>query len=117
MGAVQPARKYLIRRPAPDGSRIAATLLTVLLVLICIGPRIRVGGLGELNIDIRTQDLLLAPAMLYLAFSRKPEHKNPLFAALGWALPAFIWCALMVTTTSAASAKNLEVMASSLGAT
>lgn len=103
-------RSYLKRKPKPDTSRIAATFLFVMLVAVGVGPRLRVGGLGELDIDLRTQDLLIAPAILYLILSFKPATKQPLMRLWGLALPAFLWCAMMVTILTAAFAPEVNIL-------
>lgn len=79
----------------PDrGSRVAAVWLSVFLLAITISPRIRLaGGDGEQPVDIRIQDLLIAPIVLYLLASR--VRVAPLFKLWGWRLPMFMFGAFV----------------------
>jgi hypothetical protein len=61
---------------APAGGRPTAhLLLTAMILAIGLGPRIRVPGLLDRAVDLRVQDLLLIPALLYVG-SRTPSLRD-----------------------------------------
>lgn len=74
-------------------SRAAAVLLFVLVLAITVSPRLRLGGGGAQVIDIRLQDLLLVPILLFLLINRR--HFSPLFRLWGWLMPVFFWLLLL----------------------
>lgn len=72
---------------------IAPALLFSLILIIGVGPRI---SLGFVDAEIRIQDALLPPILLYLVFSRKPVIRLPLDRMLGLLLPVFLWASFIV---------------------
>lgn len=68
-------------------------LLFLLVLIIGIGPRI---SLGVVDAEIRAQDLLMLPLMLYLALSNTPPTTLPMHRLLGTALPIFLGASVIV---------------------
>lgn len=79
-------------------SNIAAILLFLLVLTIGIGPRI---SLGVVDAEIRAQDLLILPLMVYLALSRTPPTTLPVQRLLGIALPVFLGASVVVVAVAA----------------
>ena len=84
-----------------DGSEIARYLLFAFLLGIAISPRIRIESdviiTIRIPIDLRIQDILLVPSILYLAGSMRPPSRAALTSVLGVALPVFLWLAALAT--------------------
>lgn len=72
----------------------AAFWLFALIVAVSVTPRIRLDG-GSGNIDVRAQDILLIPIVLYLLNYKRGYR--PLTSLWGFLLPAFIWLAIVGT--------------------
>lgn len=92
MGTTLAARTYARPQAIEKRSnKVAAWLLFLLILAICIGPRLRSGD-GDSRVDIRYQDILLIPSFLYVLATRKPGDPRPLLVAFGrWAIPLFIY--------------------------
>lgn len=88
---------YLKPKPTDTGSGFAALLLFLLILAVCVGPRLRVAGEGPDRIDVRYQDILLIPSMLYLLLSNAGKLKLQLFRLIGYKLSIFLYGAVMVT--------------------
>jgi len=80
-----------------EGSRVAAVLLFVLILVISIGSRINI---GFVDADIRIQDLLLFLLLLYLLLASRPAAKMPIFRLMGYLLPIFLWASVLTVTIS-----------------
>lgn len=78
-------------------SNIAITLLFLLIFIIGVGPRISV---GFVEAEIRVQDVLIGPIMIYLLFSHKPTIKMPVQRLLGYGLPIFLWASVLTVTAA-----------------
>lgn len=83
--------------PLPGYSNIATALLFILILIIGIGPRI---SLGFVDAEIRVQDLLIIPLMLYLVLTRTPATKMPVQRLLGLALPIFVGASMITVAIS-----------------
>lgn len=78
-------------------SSIAPVLLFMLILAISVGPRI---SLGFVDGEIRVQDLLLLPILVYLVGSRRPQTRKPIYKLLGPMLPVFLWSSCIVVLVS-----------------
>lgn len=84
------------------GSDIARYLLFAFVLGIAISPRIRIDtDIISIPVDLRIQDILIGPSILYLAGSVKPATKDALASVLGVALPIFVWLAALAATVAA----------------
>ncbi len=84
------------------GSDIARILLFAFVLGIAISPRIRIDtDVISIPVDLRIQDLLIGPSILYLVGSVKPATKDALASVFGVALPVFFWLAALATTVAA----------------
>lgn len=63
--------------PATRGRPTARVLLAAIILAITLGPRIRLPGLLDRAVDLRLQDLLLIPAIVYVFFvDRLPSMRR-----------------------------------------
>ena len=70
-----PARqRYTLKGRGRPGS-VWAKLLALLILAITLGPRFRVGAIGDRSVDLRLQDLLLVPIIGLLLLSLTPLAK------------------------------------------
>lgn len=76
------------------GSKAAAIWLVLLILAISLTPRLRLDGGADGNIDLRLQDILMVPIVLFLIVNRRPFA--PLRTLWGWLLPTFLCLAVMV---------------------
>ncbi len=84
------------------GSDIARYLLFAFVLGIAISPRIRVEtDIVRIPVDLRIQDILIGPTILYLVGSVKPATKNALASIFGVALPLFLWLSALAVTVVA----------------
>lgn len=72
-------------------------MLFLTVLIIGVGPRI---PLGFIDAEIRIQDILVFPIMLYLLLSPSPQEKHPVLRLLGGALPAFLWASFVTVLFS-----------------
>lgn len=86
-----------LMNPLVGHSSVAPFLLFLTILVIGIGPRI---SLGFVDAEIRIQDVLLGPIILYLLLSRKPPAKLPVQRLLGKVLPVFLWASFITVTLS-----------------
>lgn len=98
----RPQPEVTVGRAGTDGvkprtSKLAALLLFIMILVVGIGPRI---GLGFIDAEIRIQDLLIVPMMLYLLLSVAPTTKLPVQRLFGNALPIFLWGSFVVVLLS-----------------
>lgn len=71
------------------GYKSARFLLSLLVLFVALSPRIRLSPLGDHSVDLRLQDLILVPALIYVCI----QAGNP-FARLKilWGHFAFLFC-------------------------
>lgn len=60
---------------AARGRPVARLLLTAVILAITLGPRIRIPGLADRAVDLRVQDFLLIPALVYVG-TRLPSMRQ-----------------------------------------
>lgn len=85
------------KKTETSGNRISSLLLFILILAVCVGPRLRISGEDGDRIDIRYQDILLIPAMFHLFVSNAGKMQWPLFRLLGFRLPIFLYGAFFLT--------------------
>lgn len=92
-------RQHYAVSPSPNvGISVFAPMMLFLIVLIIgVGPRI---PLGFIDAEIRVQDILIFPIMLYLLLSPSPQEKHPLRRLIGTALPVFLWASFVTVLLS-----------------
>jgi len=81
-------------------------LLFLLVLIIGIGPRI---SLGVVDAEIRAQDLLMLPLMLYLALSSTPPTTLPMRRLLGTALPIFLGASVIVVSLAVVAFPEIDL--------
>lgn len=99
-----------LKSEEPTGSALSAVLLFLLILAVCVGPRLRVSGEGEGRIDIRYQDILLIPAMFHLFVANGGKFRLQLTQFLGAKLPFFLWSAMLVTIFVAFTNPEVDII-------
>lgn len=110
MGVLVASAKAPHKKAELSGNRISALLLFLLILAVCVGPRLRVSGDGADRIDIRYQDILLIPAMFHLLASNAHNMRWPLFRLVGYRLPVFVFGAIVVTVIIAVINPDVEIL-------
>lgn len=103
-------RTGVVKRDA--GSEIARYLLFAFVLAIAISPRVRIETdliSIRIPIDLRIQDLLLVPSIVYLMGSVRPATRSALTSVLGPALPVFLWLAALATTVAALDSTEVSI--------
>jgi hypothetical protein len=92
------------------GSDLARYLLFAFLLAIAISPRVRFESDAiSIPIDLRIQDLLIVPSLLYLAASVKPAVRSALTSVLGSALPLFLWLSALAATVASIDSPEVSI--------
>lgn len=76
----------------------AMIILMAILLAVAISPRIRLGG--DMQVDVRLQDILLVPSVLYLMIKPGRKGQRPLRNLMSPMLTPFVLGALLVTLCS-----------------
>jgi hypothetical protein len=89
---------------------VAVALLCALILAVCLSPRIRLGFLPDRNIDLRLQDLLLIPSLVYLFLSPRARVKARLAPVWGRWFDWFVVAAAVVTVSHLALSDEVPTL-------